>query len=966
MTLDPALEYIQSLRDSDKVGMEVAAYEKIQGRTSSFQPLEGMPSRLLHGLAKLGIDRLYTHQAEAVQAIRDGRHVVISTPTASGKSLIYNVALFEAFLLQPDAKALYLFPLKALTQDQLKHFRQWTDALGDPAPGAAVYDGDTSDYQRRKIRRDPPNVIMTNPEMLHLALLAFHAKWAAFFRRLKLVVIDEIHTYRGLLGSHMAQLLRRLRRICRFYGARPRFVLASATVGNPQGLAEQLTGFKVHSIENSGAARGMQCMVLMDPSDSPAQTAIVLLKAALARQLRTIVYTQSRKMAELISLWAQQKSGRFADRISVYRAGLLPEERRRIEADLKSGQLLAVVSTSALELGIDIGDLDLCVLAGYPGSIMATLQRSGRVGRKGQTSAVILLAGQDALDQYYIANPKVFFNAEPETAVVNPHNPVVLESHLVCAAAELPLLSDEPYLTEAAFAKAAVHLEKTGRLLRSADGRYLHTLRKRPHRDVNLRAAGRRFRLYADDVIVGEVNDFRLYRETHPGAIYLHKGQTYRVRRVDDADGCVVMEPAQVDYHTRIRSDSDVEIISVSNSKYIGIIKCCIGIIKVTDQVDGYVQIHTRTGRTMADINLDVPPSVFVTEGMWFEIDGTVCRQVTGRGHDLPGALHAAEHAIIGIMPLAVLADRNDIGGLATPCHHQTGKATIFVYDGIPGGAGLSHAAFRQSEKLLGQAAAVMERCACEQGCPACVHSPKCGSGNHPIDKNGASCLIETMLRSSTTKRPRVPEAKKLNTKKAQSVPAPAPLHFGVFDLETQRSAQEVGGWHMAHRMKVSCGVVYDSRQAAYSVYSEDRVHELIAHLTRFDRVVGFNSKRFDYKVLSGYSDFHFPSLPSVDLLELVHGRLGFRLSLDHLAEQTLKVKKSGSGLDALRWWREGEIDKIIAYCRKDVEITRDLFLFARDNGYLIYRRKIGGRFRIPIHLEAAFSISGSSEFINP
>ncbi|MEJ2156933.1 MAG: DEAD/DEAH box helicase [Desulfobacteraceae bacterium] len=962
MNIDPAKEYIRSLQASEKLGAEVAACKKIQGRTASSLPVEQMPSLFLRRLDLVGIHRLYTHQAEALQAVRDGHHVVISTPTASGKTLVYNAALFEACVQEPAARALYLFPLKALAQDQLKTFNQWSDAIGDPAPIAAIYDGDTSDYQRRKIRRDPPNVIMTNPEMLHLALLPHHAKWAAFFRHLRLVVVDEVHTYRGLLGSHMAQLLRRLRRICRFYDARPIFVLASATVGNPQGLAEQLTGLQVQSIENSGAARGIQYKVLMDPSDGPAQAAILLLKAAMVRKLRTIVYTQSRKMAELISLWSQQRSGRFANRISVYRAGLLPEERRRIEADLKSGRLLAVVSTSALELGIDVGDLDLCVLAGYPGSIMASLQRSGRVGRKGQSSAVIMLAGQDALDQYYVANPEAFFKATPEAAVVNPSNPEVLASHLECTAAELPISEDDPVWGDALVAKTISHLERNGRLLRSADGKYLQSRRKKPHLGVNLRSAGRRFRLYAGDAVVGEINAYRLYRETHPGAIYLHRGETYRVRNVDEAAGCVAMEPVQVDYYTRIRTDNDVEIVSIDDNKYIGTTKCYIGNVRVTDQVTGFVRIHTGTGRTMAEIDLDVPPSIFETQCMWFEIDAAVCSQTIARGHDLLGALHAAEHAIIGIMPLAVLADRNDIGGLATPLHHQTRHATIFIYDGIPGGAGLSHGAFRKSDRLLSQAKDVMDRCPCDQGCPACVHSPKCGSGNHPMDKSGAAHLIEEMLHQTRRRRKSAKALRNPHEQKTENISAPAPRHYGVFDLETQRSAQEVGGWHMAHHMKVSCGVVFDSRQDAYTVYLEDQVDALMAHLKQFDQVVGFNSKRFDYKVLTGYGDFDFSSLPSVDLLELVHRQLGFRLSLNHLAEETLGVQKSGSGLDALKWWQQGEMDKIIAYCRKDVQITRDLFLFVRDNGYLIYRQKEGDRFRIPINLEASLSLSWSSD----
>lgn len=943
------LEYIQSLRQSARLGSLVKGYHFRKGCDGELTDIpDDLPDPMGQILSNAGVGRLYSHQLNAFNAIRRGRHVVVSTPTASGKSLIYNLALFEKVIHDKDARALYVYPLKALTRDQLKNFNKWSRAAGPQAPVAAVYDGDTSAYQRRKIRRNMPHVIMTNPEMVHLALLPHHEKWRPFFQRLELVVIDEVHVYRGLLGSHMAQVLERLQRICRFYGARPTFVFTSATIDNPGELTGQLTGLNVRAIQKSGAPQGGRHTVLIDPSEGPAHTAILLLKAAMARRLRTIVYTQSRKLAELISLWVRQRAGKLAEKISVYRAGLLPEERRRIETDLKSGKMLAVVSTSALELGIDIGDLDLCVLVGYPGSMMATLQRSGRVGRKGQESTLIMIAGQDALDQFYISNPQAFFNGRPEAAVVNPHNEVILKAHLVCAAAELPLKSDESWIVDHDVAKVAAVLESEGSLLRSADDRRLYALDKRPHHKVNLRSAGNRFLLLHGNTVIGEVNDFRLYRETHPGAIYLHQGKTYMVLKVDEAARGVSLVPAEVDYYTRVRTDTDVDIIEIYKEKYIGNTKICIGKVKVTDQVCGYVRVRTGTGNIIERIDLDVPPSVFETDSLWFEMASAHCTNVHAKGYDLPGTLHAVEHASIGIMPLMILADRNDLGGLATPFHPMTDSAAIFIYDGLPGGAGLSRQIYPQVRRLLENARDVIGRCRCEEGCPACIHSPKCGSGNHPMDKSGAHFLIRQML------RPQIATGYNVHTAIEAVIPAEhisksGELKYGVFDLETQRSAKEVGGWHHAHRMKVSCGVVYDSIKDTFVVYSQDQVGRLIEHLKQFDTVVGFNSKRFDYKVLSGYSDYDFSTLPSYDLLEQVHRRLGFRLSLDHLAKQTLNVNKSGSGLDALKWWQSGELDKIIDYCRTDVRITRDLFLFARENGYLIYRRKSGERLRIPM-----------------
>ncbi len=950
MTLTCVSEYIQSLRRSDRLGDQVAAYQMIAGTPARVRDIPAdLPDTVIRLLSALGIKKLYSHQIEALESIRHSKHTVVATPTASGKSLIYNLPIFESAAYDPEVKGLFIFPLKALTQDQFKTFAQWSAAVPELNPTAAIYDGDTSAYRRRKIRSNPPNVLMTNPEMVHLALLPYHTRWAGFFRRLKLVVIDEVHIYRGLLGSHFAQVLRRLQRVCTLYGARPTFVFTSATVANPGYLAGQLAGLELSTITANGAPSGARHMALVDSADGPAQTAIALLKAAMARKLRSIVYTKSRKLAELITLWVQQQAGRFAGKISVYRAGLLPEQRRKIEQKLKQGDLLAVVSTSALELGIDIGDLDLCILVGYPGSMIATRQRSGRVGRKGQESALIMIAAQDALDQYFIANPQPFFKGQAESAVINPYNSVVLDAHLECAAAELQLNPDEPWLQNTEVLNSAMRLEKAGILLRSEQGECLHARRKRPHLDVDLRSAGGSYVIMDGDNPIGDINAFRVYREAHPGAVYLHQSQTYQVQAIDEDAKAVQVRPATLNYHTRVQTDSDVHVLEVYNSKKIGITDVFYGKIKVTDHVIGYEKVLTVNGGSLGYTELNVPPSIFETDSVWLRLPAYCGDKTIVRGNDLLGSLHAAEHAAIGIMPLLVLADRNDVGGLATAYHPQVQSACIFIYDGVPGGAGFSLQAFQLAPELIQNAIAVIERCSCDSGCPACVHSPKCGSGNQPMDKSGGLFLLKEM--SSPIKdraSPPLPEPPQ-RAKPEKAAKRRSPKRYGVFDLETQRSAQEVGGWHMAHRMKVSCGVVYDAGDDAYSVYLEDQVEQLVDHLQRLDLVVGFNSKRFDYKVLAGYTNYDFEKLPSLDLLEIVYRQLGFRLSLDHLAQQTLKINKSGSGLDALRWWQEGCMDKIVDYCRMDVKITRDLYRFARKNGYLIFQRRDGDRLRIPM-----------------
>ena len=949
-------EYIDALRASPRMGDQVAHHSVLPARPARLAPAPDSGNGATAAVfGALGIERLYRHQAEAIDAIRAGRHVVVATPTASGKTLIYNLPVFEQVARDPAARALYLFPLKALAQDQLTTLRSMAAAVTGTGPTSAVYDGDTSTWHRRKIRETPPNVLLTNPEMLHLSLLPYHEKWRVFLEHLSVVVVDEVHTYRGLMGSHMAQVFRRFIRICAYYGAFPTFVFSSATVGNPAELAEGLTGLSVSAITRSGAPRGRRHVVFMDPLSGPAQTAILLLKAALHRGLRTIVYTQSRKLTELLALWAGSRAGRFADKIAAYRAGFLPEARREIEAKLSSGELLAVISTSALELGIDVGDLDLCLLVGYPGTLVATWQRGGRVGRGGQDSAVVLLAGDDALDQYLLRHPETLIDGAPETAVVNPDNDLILKKHLVCAAAELILKADEPLVTDRpAVRRAVAELERAGELMRSADGSRLFARRKAPHRDINLRGAGKRLTIVSADtgVQIGEIDDFRADREAHPGAVYLHMGETYQVEALDRSARTVRVRRAVLDYYTRVRGHKDTEILQTYDCIPVWGTQICIGRLKVTDQVTGYERIRIRGGKKINIIPLDLPPRVFETEGLWILIPPAVQTAADDARHHFMGGIHAVEHAAIGIFPLLVMADRNDLGGISTPFHPQTGQPAVFVYDGVPGGAGLTRGAFGKATALLETVRQVIRACPCKNGCPACVHSPKCGSGNRPIDKAAAGFILD-----------------QLRDAEAMAVPAPAPVtppaapapravaarhpvrpaRYGVLDIETQRSAEEVGGWHRADRMQVSCAVLYDAETDRFVEFLEAGVSDLIAHLHRLDLVIGFNIKRFDYQVLKGYSDTDFTRIPTLDILEVAKNHLGFRLSLDHLANVTLGAEKSADGLQALKWWKEGRIREIIDYCRKDVAITHDLYRFGRDNGYLLFRNKAGQTVRLPV-----------------
>jgi DEAD/DEAH box helicase domain-containing protein len=940
-------------------------------------------------LEALGIPQLYIHQKKAIALIEKGIHTVIATPTASGKSLIYNLPVVDGLLADPKSRALYLFPLKALARDQLDTVQHLLNLAGSPKMRAGikagikspkftagVYDGDITAYHKAKIRRSPPHVLLSNPEMLHLAMLAHHHLWAAYFAHLKYVVIDEVHTYRGVMGSNMAWVFRRLLRICRLYGSEPVFIFCSATIANPASLAQKLTGLSVKVVDEPGAPSGKKEVLMMRGLEGAAQTAIALIHSAVARQLRTIVYTQSRKITELIAIWASRRAKGFADKICAYRAGFLPEERRNIEKRLASGELLAVVSTSALELGIDIGNLDLCVLVGYPGTIMSTWQRAGRVGRDGKASAMILIAHEDALDQYFINHPDVFFNMPPEKAIINPDNSIILKQHLACAAAELSLKQGEPFLEDAQIQKAVTALEYKGKLLRSREGGIWYSARKSPHREVSLRGTGNTIPIFLEDTQqnIGDIDKHRSYFETHEGAIYLHGGKSYMITRFDHEKGVVEARQRDLPYYTRARSSKSTTIIQQLDTCRVQETRVGYGLLRITEQVTGYERKLTATQKSLGIVPLELPKLEFETQGIWIEIPDEVRDKIESDRRHFMGGIHAMEHAAIGIMPLLVMTDRNDLGGISTPFHPQTGKAAVFIYDGIPGGLGLSKQAFDKAKILLERTLAVIVSCPCDTGCPACVHSPKCGSGNRPIDKFSAKTMLEMILAGNhTLSRENAQKFKGLNSdfstvdrrdKNRGSVPllyqksdrgsepmsqSKQDLKYGVLDIETRRSAQEVGGWNKAQRMGVSCAVLYDSTTDEFYTYLQEDVKTLCRHLQRLDLIIGFNIVRFDYKVLSGLSSFDFHGLPTLDLLMKVHEILGYRLSLDHLAQQTLGCKKSADGLMALEWWTQGKMEKIIEYCTQDVRVTRDLYRFGCENHYLLFKNKAGHQVRVPV-----------------
>jgi len=939
--------FIKRLREEKDFGDITVHQHYLPPEKARFDSSLALPPEMLHLFNRLGLEKLYTHQVEAIEHLRKGKSVVVSTPTASGKSLIYNLAVLEEIFKNPEAKALYLFPLKALEQDQLKALIHWIDCLGmRESLSAEIYDGDTTSYRRKKIRSHPPQILFTNPDMLHRGILPNHPSWEALFRNLSFVVLDEIHTYRGIFGSHMNQVIRRLKRVCAMYGAHPRFILSSATVSNPKAFGESLTGEPLEVVQSSGSPRSAQHFLFMNPESSANFLAARLMTACMDSGFRTIAFTQSRHVTELIHLWVSRLAPSLRKKVSSYRAGFLPQERRGIEKKLSEGSLLGVVSTSALELGIDIGYLDICLLVGYPGTIINARQRGGRVGRSEKESLVILLAKPDALDQYFMKHPDDFFGRSLEAAILDPHNPHVTRAHLPCAAAERPItLADETFWPGDLGGHLET-LEEEGLLNRTVDGEPAwFSSRRNPQLHVDIRSGGESYTIFEKGTgqAVGTVDGIRAFKECHEGAIYLHRAHQYVVERLILDKKDIVVRESDLKYFTHVRSEKETEIIEIKRAMPRAQFVVREGRLKVTEHVTGYEKRALPGQELMGVFPLDLPPQTFETVGFWIEIEEPFRLLVEKKGLHFMGGIHAIEHASIGIFPLFALCDRNDIGGICYPHHPQVGKGAIFIYDGHAGGVGLAQRGYEMILELLEKTLEHVRECECEEGCPSCIHSPKCGSGNKPLDKEAALLLLECLLGH-------IPMSQITPDEGEDPMPAPGKEDDPVetkkgprviyLDLETQKTAKDVGGWNKAHLMRVSVAVLYDSLDEQFHVFQEEALAALFELLRKADLIVGFNIKGFDYKVLSAYTPMDFNGLRTFDILEDVHRRLGFRLSLDHLAKETLKRGKTAEGLQAVEWFREGEMEKLTAYCREDVAVTRDLFQFGLEKGHVIYREK--------------------------
>ena len=751
-------EFLRQLETDPDTADSLIHVRTLPARRPVVEPFpDDLPELLVARLGLTGVRGLYPHQSDGLAALRSGRDVVLATGTASGKTLVYNAAFAEAAITTPKATALYLFPTKALARDQLRSIR----ALKLPQVKAAVYDGDTPRAERPLIRKNA-NLVMTNPDMLHLSLLADHARWADFVLRLSLIVVDEAHVCRGVFGSHVAMVLRRLRRLVAHYGGSPRWCLASATVGNPGELATKLTGLDdVMEITDDASPSGEKLFALWNPplvdEETGARRSALAESAWLVGKLasqgtRTIGFTRSRRAAELLAEWARREVGdaQLRAKITSYRAGYLAEDRRRIERALANGELIAVASTSALELGIDIGSLDAAVLTGYPGTRAAMWQQAGRAGRRDTDALAVLVAQDDPLDQYLVHHPQDLFDKPPEAAVIDPANPYIREPHLRCAAREVPLRDHElAFFGDVDEVRVSVEaMTERGELVRRRDA-WHDRGKDAPHRAVDVRAGGGHvYSIVIDGTgeLLGTADEHRAYATLHPGAVYLHLGEQYLVQELNLVARVATVQPADPDFYTQARDVTDIAVDEILERSHIGDVEQSFGSVRVTNQVVSYVRKSVFTNETLDEMPLPLPPVELETRAVWWTIPAAVLDRAGVGPRDVPGAIHAAEHAAIGLLPLVATCDRWDIGGVSTPMHPDTGLTTIFIYDAYPGGAGITERGAATSDRWLRATLEAIRQCPCAHGCPSCVQSPKCGNGNEPLDKQGAIALLAAFL----------------------------------------------------------------------------------------------------------------------------------------------------------------------------------------------------------------------------
>ena len=739
----------------------IAHVETIPAKKPSFKKVDNLNEKIIEYLKSNDMS-LYVHQAETYESIQEGEHVIITTPTASGKTLAFNLPIMETMIEDRDATALYIYPAKALSNDQLHVLENLEEEL-DIRINPRTYDGDTPREDKKWIR-EKSRIVLTNPYQLHL-ILSWHHQWSRFYRNLRYIVIDESHYYKGVFGSNVAFLIKRLKRIANFYGSYPQFILSSATLANPLELANRLTGEEFKLVDCDTSPSGEKDFILYNPFKNYRRNKVNMQNAPsvhmetenifiylMLKGIQTLCFTVSRKTTELIAMWAKndmtQIKGKLAHRIAAYRAGYRPEERREIEDGLKSGKYLGVTCTNALELGIDIGSLDAVIISGYPGTMISTWQQAGRAGRSSQKSLAVLIAFENQLDQYFMNNPKFFFDKPHENAIIDLSNPILQEAHLLCAAKELPLKYGEVEKYFGIDDDILEELVSNKDLHINARGDYMYPYDDNPALDHSLdQISGQEFKIMNNGKLLETMERSQVYREAHDGAILINKGDTYVVDSVSLSRGFVNVTKKTVDYHTMVLNQTDINIKKkLSKTKY-GNLTIHFGELTVSEDYFKYKKM--QFSKSIGTYPLDLPPLKFNTKGLWFTIPKSVKDTLEdmfpNEEEVFAGGLHGAEHALIGLFPLHTMCDRFDIGGLSTNYHEDTQEATIFIYDGYEGGIGICEKAVDVFVDLLKSTLDLLNNCNCQSGCPACIYSPKCGNDNKPLHKNATKYILEYM-----------------------------------------------------------------------------------------------------------------------------------------------------------------------------------------------------------------------------
>ena len=761
ISADIMVDNIDMFKNDVRYRENIAHIETIPAKEASFRKVDNLNERIVDYLDSKNV-KLYEHQAETYEAIKDGENVIITTPTASGKTLAFNLPIMETMIEDKDATALYIYPAKALSNDQLHVLEGMEEELSIKIR-PRTYDGDTPREDKRGIR-EKSRIVLTNPYQLHL-ILSWHHQWSRFYKNLRYIVIDESHYYKGVFGSNVAFLIKRLKRIANFYGSYPQFILSSATLANPLELANRLTGEDFKLVDNDTSPSGEKDFILYNPFKNYVRKKINTQNAPsvhmetenifmymMLKNIQTLCFTVSRKTTELIAMWAKkdmtQVKGKLAHRIAAYRAGYQAQERREIEEGLKSGKYLGVTCTNALELGINIGSLDAVIISGYPGTMISTWQQAGRAGRSNQKSLAVLIAFENQLDQYFMNNPKFFFDKPHENAIIDLKNPILQEAHLLCAAKELPLQRGEAEkyfgisqnVIDGMVAKKDLH--------ENHRGDFIYPYDDSPALDHSLdQISSEEFKVMNNGKLLETMERSQVYREAHEGAILINKGDTYVVNDVNLKSGYVNVSKEVVDYHTMVLNQTDISIRKkLSKTKY-GDLTIHFGELTVSEDYFKYKKMHFS--KAIGTYPLELPPLKFNTKGLWFTIpkrvQDTLEDMFPNEEEVFAGGLHGAEHALIGLFPLHTMCDRFDIGGLSTNYHEDTQEATIFIYDGYEGGIGICEKAVDVFVELLNSTIDMLNNCQCQSGCPACIYSPKCGNDNKPLHKNATKYILEFM-----------------------------------------------------------------------------------------------------------------------------------------------------------------------------------------------------------------------------